>query len=184
MKYTKRMNMLIKKLNMIYRKGYMPIRDRESYNVFHALSINCYSHACFNITNKDLHKLDNFDDELTRFMLDFRDIGDLHNHIKEAGKRLKKVGLKLEKSSISEDIKKNQWKVAFYVRDGDENTKSDYHYMIQLGDGKWASKMGHYETIDTFEKLPKSFYGSYNLVGVYKITNPYIKLDNEENMTM
>ena len=188
MKEAKKIKALIKKLHKIYKKGYMPTREKDKYNAFHAITINCYGHACLNLSNSDLHKLEDYKDELASFILDFQGIGSLSNHINEAAKRLKKVGLKLEKSSLSEDIKKNQWKIAFYVRDGNGYIKSDYHYMIQLNDGKWASKMGFCENIDTFDKLPttcyESCYGEYNLIGVYKITNPYVKLHNEEDMEM
>ena len=110
----------------------------------------------------------------------------LINIFKEIKKRIAQVGLKIQDSSLSEKLDKNQWRIACFVQD-DIFKGNDMHFMIQCGDGKWTSKIGKDSEIEVYDKLPKVYgskYDRYELYGVYKITNPYIKLDNEKDMEM
>lgn len=182
MKDTKKRQAIIKKLNMIYKKGYMPEREKEKYSELHAEVVNCFGHACFNLSNNDLDEFKCYFDELKDFFRKFEVIG-IQNYFKEAKNRIQQVGLKIEQSSLKEPIKKNQWKIAYYVMYDPSISSSDLHFMIQSQDGKWISKMGKHTELEVFNKLPNVFHRDYELCGIYKITNPYIKSE-EDNMEM
>ena len=179
---TKRFKGLIKKINMIYKKGYMPAREKEKYSELHAKSVNCFGHACFNLSNDDLKQMDKYMPELKYFFRNFNSCG-IRNYFSEAQNRIENVGLKIERSSLSEHVQKNQWKIAYYLMH-DEFLGNDVHFMLQDRNGKWYSKTGSNAEIEVFNTLPKVFNKNYSLMGVYKITNPYIKLENEEDMEM
>lgn len=178
---SKNIEILIKKINVIYKKGYMPAREKENYGELYAKSVNCFGHACFNLSNEDLKKIDEYMPELREFFRSFNcGIG---NYFKEARNRIKKVGLNIESSSSAEKIAKNQWKIAYYQM-YDEFFGSDVHFIIQGKDGKWYSKIGSNEEVEVFNRLPKVFNKKYDLMGVYKITNPYVKLEKEQELEM
>ena len=59
MQNTPKRQAIIKKLNMIYKKGYMPEREKETYSDLTTKVVNCFGHACFNLSNKELENLDN-----------------------------------------------------------------------------------------------------------------------------
>ncbi len=181
MKNNAKREAIIKKLNMIYKKGYLPAREKERYSELHAEAVNCFGHSCFNLSNNDLDELNCYLQDLKDFFRKFEVIG-IQNYFKEAKKRIEQVGLKIEQSLLKESIKKNQWKIAYYIMN-DIFSGSDLHFMIQAKDGKWYSKLGKNPGVEVFDKLPKVFHGKYELSGIYKITNPYIKLE-EENMEM
>ena len=178
MKNTRKTQAMIKKLNMIYKKGYLPARERKRYSELHAKAVNCFGHACFNLSNNDLKKLEPYLDELKDFFRNFDGCG-LRNYLNEAETRIKKVGLKIESSSIDEHMQKNQWKIAYYIMNN-ASLGNDIHFMIQGKNGKWTSKAGSLPNIQVFDKLPKIYNDDYSLVGIYKITNPYAKLKEEE----
>ena len=181
MNNTRKIQKLIKNINMIFKKGYMPSREKETYSELHAKSVNCFGHACFNLSNSDLEKMDSSMPELKDF---FRNFGcGMSNYFKVAQERIREVGLRIQRSSIVEKIEKNQWKIAYYTM-YDEFKGSDVHFMIQGKDGKWASKLGASSSVEVYDKLPKSFKNDYSLVGVYKITNPYLENNKEEEMEM
>ncbi len=181
MENTRKTQALIKKLNMIYKKGYLPAREKSRYSELHANAVNCFGHACFNLSNNDLKKLEPYLDELKLFFRNFGSRG-IRNYFNEAAERINKVGLKIERSSLSEQIQKNQWKIAYYLMH-DEFIGNDVHFMIQGKNGKWTSKLGSTKTIQVFDKLPETYNDNYSLMGIYKITNPYVKL-KEEDMEM
>lgn len=179
---TRKTEAMIKKLNLIYKKGYLPAREKENYSQLYTSVINCFGHACFNLSNKDLESMEPFVHQLDIFLHDFGNCG-VYNYFKEAQKRIRQVGLNIEKSSLSERIENNQWKVAYYVLN-DEFLGTDLHFMIQGSDGKWIGKLGSSSKIECFDKLPSSYRENYSLMGIYKITNPYVKLDKEQEMEM
>ena len=183
MKNNRRREAIIKKLNMIYKRGYMPTRDVEKYSELHANTVNCFGHSCFNLTNNSLEELKEYINDLKDFFRNF-EVNGIQNYFKEAKKRIEQVGLRIEQSSLKEPIKKNQWKIAYYVMYDPSISSSDLHFMIQSQDGKWISKMGKHQELEVFKKLPNTFHRNYDLCGVYKITNPYVKLDDEENLEM
>ena len=171
---------IIKKLNKIYKNGYMPSRGTKKYDQISTLAVNCFGHACFNLSNRSLKKLDL--QELIDFFRNFQSVGSC-NFFKEAKNRIKQVGLQIEESSLSESIQKNQWKIAYYV-ENDIFSGNDLHFMIQGKDGKWIGKIGTNPKIEIYEKLPNIYREKYYLSGVYKITNPYIKLQEDKSFEM
>ena len=181
MEDTRKRQAIIKKLNKIYKKGYMPEREKEKYSELHAEVVNCFGHACFNLSNKILDEFALHQADLMDFFRNFNGFG-IHNYFKESVNRIEKVGLKINVSSLKEPVKKNQWKIAYYVMNN-IFSGSDLHFMIQAKDGKWYSKLGKNPGVEVFDKLPKVFHGKYKLSGIYKITNPYAKLE-EDNMEM
>ena len=179
MEETREIKPIVKKLNMIYKRGYIPKRESMKYSYYHACAVNCFGHACFNLSNNDLKKLEPYLLELHDYFRDFSSTK--HSFIEEAKNRITNVGLKVEKSSLSETIQKNQWKIAYYVKN-DEFTGRDLHFMIQGKDGSWLSKIGSNSEIEIFKNLPNEFRDKYYLSGIYKITNPYVKIKDDEGV--
>ena len=185
MENSRKTEALIKKMNKIYKNGYVPSRENVNY-FLHTFTVNCFGHACFNLTDKDLKELEPYDAELKDFFKRF-DACSIRDYIKSASNKLDQVGLKMQKSSLSDSVKKNQWKVACYSMSEEMFSggfRTDIHFIIQGKDGKWYSKMGQNAYIDCFDKLPETIGKSYSLEGIFKITNPYVRLDNEEHMDM
>ncbi len=176
----KKRQAIIKKFNGIYKRGYVPSRNRQEYTYKTASMVNCFGHACFNLDNSELEELGDLKDALYDFLRKFS--LKYGNYMDEASKRIREVGLKIEKSSIKEEINsKNQWKIAYYYLYDDFWGSCDAHFMIQEKDGTWSSKLGSKQEVEIFEKLPKVFHDEYELVGIYKITNPYVTLDKDDS---
>ena len=173
---------IIKKINVIYKKGYLPSREIEKYSELHTCLVNCFGHACFNLSNEKLKELESNKNDLRDFFRNFNTRG-TRNIFSEIQNRIKQVGLKMERSSLNEKIQKNQWKVAYYIQN-DIFAGNDLHFMIQTEDGRWTSKIGTSPEIEVFKKLPEVYHDKYHLSGVYKITNPYVKLEDNEDMEM
>ena len=182
MENEKKIQATIKKLNMIYKKGYLPARETEEYSELHTGMVNCYGHACFNLSNEQLKELEPSKYDLRDFFRNFATRG-ARNIFSEVQNRIRQVGLKMERSSPNEKIQKNQWKIAYYIQN-DIFAGNDLHFMIQTPNGKWTSKIGTNPTVEVFDKLPDVYHKNYSLSGVYKITNPYVKLENNDDMEM
>ena len=178
MKNIDRKEAIIKKIDKIYKKGYLPSRTKENYENLHTEMVNCFGHACFNLSNESLKKLYPCKDELFSFFRDFGSCG-VRNYFNEVKDRITSVGLKIERSSITENIKNNQWKIAYFVMN-DAFSGTDIHFMIQGNDGKWTSKVGKKPDLEVYDELPEVYHEKYDLMGVYIITNPYIKIKDEE----
>ena len=172
-------------INKIFKRGHIPSRSIETYRPSTARMVNCFGHACFNLDEKDL--LSNFTPSEMRYYLRTF-LGrfwsrNLEGVEKEFQDKIKETGLKVEKSNFNEKLKDNQWKVAFYFRDSvinEEYVGSDPHFMLQTKSGFWTSKMGGDEKIEIFKELPKEFGYGYVLQGIYKITNPYLEKEADE----
>ena len=173
---------IIKKLNMIYKKGYMPSRGIKEYGKVFTPVVNCFGHACFNLSDELLNGLERDKNKLGKFFREFKTFG-IQNLFREAKQRIRDVGLRIEESRVSEKLQKNQWKIALYTR-SDEFLGNDLHFMIQTDDGKWTSKLGSSSDIEVFDRLPQDFHGTYDLYGVYKIKNPYLKVEKETEKEM
>ena len=173
---------IIKKLNMIYRNGYVPSRDMSKYCHKFTTVVNCFGHACFNLTDEELEKFSHNKKDLLEFFRHFGSVG-IYNIFREAKNRVREVGLKIEECTVKDKMQKNQWKVACFVQN-DEFAGTDLHFMLQGKDGKWTSKMGTNPEVEVLDKLPKTFRENYKLAGIYKITNPYVKLEDTEGMEM
>ena len=172
------MKAIIKKLNQVYKMGYVASRGKEVYTSKTALVANCFGHACFNLDNKSLDAINSKNNDLKNFFRDFSGING-RSFFDKAKEKIRQVGLRIEASSLSEKVDKNQWKIAYFVQD-DIFRGRDLHFMIQESDGKWTSKLGTSSEVEVFDKLPKVYKDGYELAGIYKITNPYIKVNDDE----
>lgn len=174
----------ILKLKEIFSKGYLPSRGNQSYTAIcpnteksYANQVNCFAHACLNLTNEQLDKL-NFSNYDT-FWFDIKSYSyEPDEYVaKNFMKIMKRIGLEVEKCNKKASPKNdNQWKVALYFG----YTKfldSDYHFIKQEQDGSWTSKVGWENKVDHFEQLPKIINSptgtEYKLFGTYIITNPH-----------
>ena len=171
---------IIKKLNQIYKMGYVASRGKQQYNYKTTLIANCFGHACFNLDNKSLKTLEKSSDELKDFFRNFSG-GNGRGFFEKAKEKIRQVGLRIEQSSLSEKTDKNQWKIAYYIQQ-DIFRGNDLHFMIQESDGTWTSKLGTSSEIEVFDNLPDVYRDSYELAGIYKITNPYINTKEDEGM--
>ena len=61
----------------------------------------------------------------------------------------------------------------------DEFYGRDVHFMIQTKSGKWTCKCGRCSVVEVYDKLPENYHENYSLVGIYKITNPYVEVANK-----
>ena len=185
---------IAKVINKIYQRGYMPSRSMERYRPITTLMVNCFGHACFNLEENDLlNTFQSYDmrRDLHVFFRRFK----IGRHYVENAKdmtqcfqeKIRATGLKVDESSLDENLKDNQWKVAFYFRDeykdeeGNE-VSSDPHFMLQTKSGLWTSKMGTIADFVEVFKEPPEKWKDYTLRGIYKITNPYLEKEvDEEN---
>ena len=169
---------IVKKLNQIYKMGYVASRGGEKYTSTTTLVANCFGHACFNLDNKSLDAINSSKNDLKNFFRDFSGI-DGRGFFEKVKYKIRQVGLKIEESSLSEKMDKNQWKIAYFIQD-DIFRGRDLHFMIQESDGTWTSKLGTSSEVEVYNKLPKVYKDGYELAGIYKITNPYVNTKQEE----
>ena len=190
--FSPRTRKTILKLKKIFMLGYCPQRSGESYsfvnpytNINYYKQINCFAHACFNLTNN----------QITSNCFEKIDISSFKNLIDDywetnesiANKLfdfVKKTGLKIEECSDGEKLEENQWKVALYFCDGP--FFRDFHFLLKEKDGRWSSKYGNEDVLEFFNERPKEFVvekydDHYKFYGTYKITNPYAG-KNKENL--
>ncbi len=179
---------MLKKLQKIFKMGYVPDRGNETYRylindpvnndeIFTGKLCNCFGHACFNLKNKqyveyEISRKDKF------FFYDF--INDLKSKNNDEAaklllKRIEEVGLSVSPAQSTDKIKDNQWKVAMYfdrISYGKTEILRDFHFLIQQKDGSWQGKNGFTFNVETYKDL--QFYCSpyYALHKVYTITNP------------
>ena len=165
----------LKKLQEIFKMGYFPSRGKQSYHTLTPKNIptghlvNCFAHT-FNLTNELLIKynFDFLDKQSFQYFIenDFSPsitTSRLLNFVADTG---------LEVSPTVDKIKSNSWVIALYYRTADEDY--DYHFLLKEKSG-WSSKMGISCEVETFHHLPKVFRHTYDLYGIYTITNPNIK---------
>ena len=165
----------LKKLQTIFKMGYSPSRGPQPYTVLTPDNIqtghlvNCFAHACFNLTNELLIKF-NFDYQDKQSFQYFIDENFSPDHTTtQLFNFIKNTGLQI--SPTVNNIKSNSWTVALYYRTIYENY--DFHFLLKEKTG-WSSKMGISCKTETFLHLPKIFQRTYDLYGVYTITNPNI----------
>ena len=171
-------NGIVKKLNKIYKMGYMPSRGKMVYTFESANMVNCFGHACFNLDDKNLEKFKSVKDDLKDFFTKFSTEGNTRNFYERAKEKVSQVGLGFAKSDLKEKLQNNQWKVAYYIMN-DVFRGRDVHFMIQEKDGTWTSKLGTKSELEIFDVPPQTYRYDYELVGIYKIKNPYIKVKDE-----
>ena len=184
----------ILKLNQIFKKGYVPSRGAKDYFALHngsciAEYINCFGHACFNLTD-ELIKMAQFSYHEAGIFFNI-----LGNEVYSNGRKVcdkmfnfvRETGLSVDECGLYDQMRYNQWKVAFYIdKGGDANNvaRGDIHFMLQEKDGKWSSKMGTAKTLQYFRELQRVFFCDYDLYGIYKITNPYVESERESQLLL
>ncbi len=81
----------------------------------------------------------------------------------QPGRTIRKVGYNL---TPTYSISSNEYRVALRVVQG--TTNYDYHFMIQLNDGRWADKPGSYASRNLGYLNPTTYnWGAYNSLVAY-----------------
>lgn len=165
----------------------MPDRGDEEYDMF-AKYVNCFEHACFNLSNRELEELgiDCFEYTYRSPFGEFSQ-NSIHEAKEEMLEFLTQTGLLVEKFDGKKILKSNQHKVALYFSEAFEREQGerDYHFLLQRKDGKWSGKCGDmssrvesYETLE--ETLPYAFNNKYKLDTVLVLTNPYASEERQK----
>ena len=179
---------IIKKLESVFKKGYIPARKDETYQYIPTASYlptgnlgNCFTHACFNLLNEHYEKLNITYSEfnsLRNLSLERKSIEQIREELFEI---IEKVGLKFQSCEANTPIKPNQWKVAYYF---DMGEVTDYHFLLQEADGTWSDKLSITKIVRHYPEPPKSIYhgtnGAYYLQGFYLITNPFAQAQKSD----
>ena len=155
----------IAEIQNIFKKGYVPSRYDEPYNKSGGM-VNCFEHACLNLKNNQIEKL-NLDWESV-YVFDL--FTARYNVAEKTALRLNKMGLLMQPDkAMNLKLLKNQWRIAIFY-------ENSFHFLLQEKDGTWSAKKNWTTTVDHFESLPEklSLCGdTYNLHSVHIITNPY-----------
>jgi len=184
----------ILKLKKIVSLGHMPARGGERYDIVHPVYnekngyvvnyygdlINCFAHACFNLSNKQIRENDinpidmiNFSQfvpskEATDFEIE-RNISSFVNS----------TGLIMRTCNPEGIMKSNEWKVALYLCK--QPDLRDFHFFLQEKDGTWSSKYGYNaDQLDSLKELPKEyiapiFHDKYDYYKTFAIENPFVR---------
>ena len=170
---------IIKKLQEIIKLGHVPCRGDEYYGKFGGY-VNCFEHACFNLTNKQIESLC-LDDWRLSFRSPFGEFDE--NSIEKSREEMfhfvTQTGLKVEKGLPTKILKSNQYQVALYFsKIVNRDIIDDFHFLLQEKDGTWSGKCGdmstnveHFDSLETV--LPHTTISKYVLDNVFTITNPY-----------
>lgn len=177
------------KVRKIFELGYLPARKDQAYHIIcegtqvpYARQMNCFSHACLNLTNEQLDKLklDNYDTYV--FDIKSYQYQPKEEIAKTFPKRLKRFGLIAKHCDKEENsILKNQWKVALYFGFSRSTLDYDYHFLKQEEDGTWTSKIGWSNGFEILDSIPDIYHSpsgtDYHLDSTYIITNPYAETE-------
>lgn len=172
---------LAKKLGGVIKQGYMPQRGLQTYMFAYCFDpeivmgdiINCFGHAVFNLTNEMIVKLGLTMEEIEPMWRFGEKQAQGIKFTDEIEDFVRQTGLKIEPCELHTKMKKNQWKIAYYMRHPAEGL--DYHFILQERDGRWSSKNGQRPKVETFvSDPPKMWKDKYYLCGYYCITNPYV----------
>ena len=176
---------VIKKIGKIFELGYVPSRGDETYSFKTKNSIltgnilNCFAHACFNLTNEQIDELNLYEDEIfdlqgyNRSNLSQMKKEDVAQHF--AG-LIKDAGLIVEPCLEETVLNGNQWKIALYfdeIEFGGSKSLRDFHFLIQEEDGSWSGKAGYTPRVKKFDKLTEKLDYYYSFYECYAITNPF-----------
>lgn len=172
----------IKKLEQIFKKGYIPSRQREPYYFLSPSGFdfgvfgNCFEHACFNLTNAHFVEYNFTIDDYFNFTRFYEQtLNPELDCINKMANFITNTGLKFEKALDKMTLKPNQWKVALYF----SKSLSDFHFLLKENDNLWSSKLAYEPFVERYKKLPKSLYYtskekhsySYKLYDTFILTN-------------
>ncbi len=181
---------MFKKLQEIFKNGYVPDRGDETYkftlphrdpDMFSILKTgdlcNCLGHACFNLKNEHFEKYKiNISD--SRFFQGFiKDKETRENDVmaQKILNKIKAVGIIVSPAQNTEVLKNNQWRIAMYfdrIGIGSTNYLRDFHFIIQEKDKTWSGKDSWNFDVHKYDKLPEICDDYYKLYNVYTLTNP------------
>jgi hypothetical protein len=174
----------ILKLKELVSLGHVPNRGLEeythvtTYNQKVASMVNCFGHAVFNLSNKELEQL-HFTEKEGHIFGDIWCDAFIPTEFVENQllKIIKNTGLsateitQVIKPNEKLRLRNNQWRIALYI-DYSDRLEKDFHFFLQEKDNSWTSKQGYSDKIQHLENLPKQ-YNDYDYYKSYIITNPY-----------
>ena len=180
------------KIKKLFSMGYMPSRENQSYlaispktKTSYTHTANCFAHACLNLTNEQLDKLNLDRCDTNTFDIKtylYEPIEHMENTFL---KRIQRFGLKATPCEDNDLFnRENQWKVALYFGLSPLTLDYDYHFLKQEKDGTWSSKVGWGSTeLQLFSSLPDTYISpnnvGYSYYKTYIITNPFVEIKNE-----
>lgn len=184
----------ILKLNKIVSLGYLPARGGERYDIMHPVYnekngylvncygdlINCFAHACFNLSNRQIRDL-NID---TLDMVNFSQFVPSYNASNQEIENnltsfVRATGLKMNACNPEGLMKANEWKVALYLCKAPD--LRDFHFFLQEKDGTWSSKYGYNASeLSTLPELTDHytapiFHDTYDYYKTFAIENPFAR---------
>ena len=177
----------ILKLRQIFSMGYVPSRGEQSYsfvnhndNATFAQHINCFAHACFNLTNEQIE--DGLFDYLDRLSFSSHIHNSNCNYIEEeksfinfvrsSGLEMRPLGADELISHHPQFIADNEWIVAVYYTNA--RNKKDIHFFLREKDGSWSGKLGFRDEITHFAELPIPYYSHNESNDVYYFHKQYV----------
>lgn len=165
---------IIKKLNNIFKLGYIPSRGNQVYKPYVSECFNCVEHTIFNLKNEHVtdYKITPFQSRIF-WNLNCEGSADPQKIEKRILEVVTSTGLCIQKTNEYKEIESNQWKIAYYF----SPQWNDYHFMLQENDGSWSSKAGVCSKLEYYSDLPYIYNKHYELQSVYVVTNPYKKID-------
>lgn len=136
---------VLKILKEIVRKGHVPCRYMQGYSPYHAILVNCFEHACFNLSEKEIPMIDDFNSNARplAFLTSSNALKTCANYFNF----VVETGLDVAKQE-KPVLKNNQWVVTLYFAED----MSDFHFLLKEKDGIWTAKRGFTSTVDTFEE--------------------------------
>lgn len=170
----------IAKLKQIVQSGEGTTRRFQRYSRRASKFVNCLFHAIFNLTNKQIKKLD-LDEKDKKLFQGFFKNGDTAQAIADIKNFVEQTGLLFEKCDYDDRMEKGSSKIALYLCD--DLWKRDFHLFREeknsRGNVVWTSKVGFTKKTKKDDFLDMKMDGM-TFSGCFKITNPNIKTSSKD----
>lgn len=162
----------IAKLKNFLQEEKVGSRRFQKYKLSTAEFTNCFFHAIFNFTNKQIKKLKLDKDDKKTFKAFFKN-GTQAQAIADIKNFVEKVGLSFEICNYDSPIDKGDTKVAIFFQD---NLMSrDFHFFreekLKNGKSVWVCKEGFTTIVKKFPYLDMKM-NNMSFYGCYKISQP------------
>ena len=167
----------LKKLRKVIKSGYTPSRGFQIYTMPNSSILNCFAHACFNMTD-EVCKENNInlsDSDSFRYFCDFSQ--DFTK--KSLFYFIEETGLEIMPCEKHTSLKPNEWEIGLFFAIGDTDY-DDFHFLLRENNNVCSSKFGYDAKIEKIkDKNVISYLNSnhstsyYHLEGFYKLKNPY-----------
>lgn len=168
------------KIRRILKSGHIPCRQNIPYTKETIPLVNCFEHACFNFTNKQI--VENFSSTDSHYFWGDWSTTSYENTEEELLSTLHNVGLNVREFSEGGILKNNEWKVALYFTQHFSLLDGDFHFLLQEHNKQWSEKNGFDGNYKQFPKLPETLSDEenpmsnrFNLYKTYVIQNPYAR---------